>query len=75
MHPVALAGGIAALDIALTGQALYALHVNDREKEREEASRRRRVVSAAAIYRPAAPRQRPGRGDQPLSRASTDSTR
>ena len=58
MHPAALAGGIGALDVALTGQAVYALHQNDK-KDREKTRRRRHVVIAASIYRrPNAPRKR-----------------
>ena len=42
MHPGALAGGIGALNLAFTGQALYALRIGDRRKDGEAASRRSR---------------------------------
>ena len=68
MHPAALAGGFGALDVAFTGQALYALRYSERKKDREEARRSRRVVIAAPAYRrPAAPRKRTSEGDRPPS--------
>lgn len=67
-HPAALVVGFGALDVAFTVQALYALHLEDRKKGREETFCRRRVVIAAPTYRrPAAPRKRISEDDQPPS--------
>lgn len=67
MHPAALAGGVGALDVAFTGQALYAMHIRDRQKDGKEAPRRRVVIAAQTYRRPAAPRKRNGQVDRSRS--------
>ena len=68
MHPVALLGGIAALDAVLAGQALYAMRHERRRKDGGEVPRGRRVVTAWPTYRrPVAPQKRNSQVDQPPS--------
>ena len=67
MHPAVLAGGIGALDVALTGQAaLYARH----RDARDEARRGRRKAVPAPTYR--RPARRPEAQEQLKGGAGED---
>ena len=60
MHPAVLAGGIGALDVALTGQA--ALYARSRDDRNEARRGRRKAVPAPTYRRPA---RRPVGQEQP----------